>query len=126
MVFVWSAVIIFIILSLLSISFTKFGNTRAQEQGFITNDVGALIDRGGAHFYSGHYEQEIEYYDIGLSIDPINADALNNKGNDLFNSGQYEQAIEYYDRALAIDPNHLFALTGKGGLWRIWDNMNRQ
>ncbi|HEY9491598.1 MAG TPA: tetratricopeptide repeat protein, partial [Nitrososphaeraceae archaeon] len=71
-------------------------------------------DKGNSLLNQGKYEEAISLYDMRLSVDPNDVDALHNKGVALHYLGRYEEAINTYDKVLALDPKYVNALYGKG------------
>jgi len=65
-------------------------------------------------YYSGKYEEAIEYNDKILELNPKDEKAWLNKGFYLANLGRYEEAIECLDEVLKIDPNYTGAWSNKG------------
>jgi len=62
--------------------------------------------KGNALLDSGRYEDAIEFFDMGIQLNPDDPGIHNNKGNALFKMKRYREAIEEYDKAIERDPNN--------------------
>jgi len=78
------------------------------------NEIDSLIDKGGALYKLGNYNQAIEFFDEVLKIEPNNFFALYNKGLSLSQLGKKEEALFFYDESLKIKPENVLALVNKG------------
>ena len=70
--------------------------------------------QGNDLFDQGKYQDAISYYNMTLSIDPANINALYNKALALDKLNKTYDAISYYDKVLAITPNDTDTLNNKG------------
>lgn len=78
------------------------------------SEIDSLIDKGGALFKQGNYNQAIAFFDEALKIEPNNFFALYNKGLSLSQLDKKEEALFFYDESLKIKPDNVLALVNKG------------
>jgi glyoxylase-like metal-dependent hydrolase (beta-lactamase superfamily II) len=81
-------------------------STRRDEEGWVRL-AAALANYG-------RLEEAVEYFDIALNMNPLNAAALLSKGLALTELGQYEEALEIFQKVLAAEPDKEEASIGMG------------
>ena len=74
----------------------------------------SYCDRGNALMDSGRYDEALEWYRRGLSLEPGHVDTLLNFGFALLQLDRHEEARGCYEQVLAIHPTHFKALSSCG------------
>jgi len=62
--------------------------------------------KGNSLLESKRYEDAIEFFDMGIRLNPDDPGIHNNKGNALFKMQRYQEAIVEFDKAIELNPNN--------------------
>lgn len=105
-------------------SFEKTGIREAEYDPAIWNNLGA------AYYKKGNFEEAIQAYEMGLSLDDKLPDLINNLANAYFfyslqtkDSSLFSRCFEYYKKSIELDPSYSAPYHGLGHAYKQEGNL---
>ena len=82
-----------------------------------SNNIATWLNRGGAWFEKGEYNEAIAYYNEIIQLEPNVAESWSNRGASQNKIGNFSKAIADCSEAIRLRPDYAAAWSNRGSAW---------